>query len=104
MYELDRAMGLSEDKASLARHSHFHIHYTPTYASWLDQVERWFGLITRQATRRGSFRSVRDLTRKIDTYATTYNLSSRPSIWTTAADSIFAKLQRFCKVINGTPH
>jgi transposase len=53
-------------KAWLARHSRLHIHYTPTYASWLNQVERWFGLITRQAIRRGSFRSVRDLTRKID--------------------------------------
>ncbi len=56
------------------RHCRFHIHYTPTYASWLNQVERWFGLITQQAIRRGSFRSVRDLTRKIDTFVTQYNL------------------------------
>src|SRR5262250_795978 len=48
-------------KAWLVRHRRFHIHYTPTYASWLNQVERWFALITQQAIRRGSFRSVREL-------------------------------------------
>jgi putative transposase len=48
-------------KAWLARHPRFHLHFTPTYASWLNQVERWFALITHQAIRRGSFRNVRDL-------------------------------------------
>ena len=48
-------------KAWLARHPRFHVHYTPTYASWLNQVERWFALITQQAIRRGSFKSVREL-------------------------------------------
>src|SRR5712692_760544 len=51
-------------KAWLARHPRYQIHYTPTYASWLNQVERWFALITQQAIRRGSFRSVRELVRK----------------------------------------
>jgi putative transposase len=88
-------------KAWLARHGRFHSHYTPTYASWLNQVERWFGLITQQAIRRGSFRNVRDLIRKIDNYVTHYNAASRPFIWTATADSIFAKLQRLCKVICG---
>ena len=91
-------------KACLARHGRFHIHYTPTYASWLNQVERWFGLITQHAIRRGSFHSVRDLVRKIDRYVTHYNAASRPFIWTATADSILNKLQRLCKVINGTPH
>jgi AraC-like DNA-binding protein len=91
-------------KAWLARHSRFHLHYTPTYASWLNQVERWFGLITQQAIRRGSFRSVRDLIHQIDRYVTHYNASSRPFIWTATADSILDKLQRLCKVINGTAH
>jgi len=68
------------------------------------QVERWFGLITQQAIRRDSFRSVRDLIRKIDSYVTHYNAASRPFIWTAAADSIFAKLQGLCKVVNGTSH
>src|SRR6185369_5784403 len=56
-------------RAWLARRPRFHMHYTPTYASWLNQVERWFGLITQSAIRRGSFRSVRDLISKIDRYA-----------------------------------
>ncbi len=91
-------------KAWLARHPRFHLHFTPTYASWLNQVERWFALITQQAIRRGSFRSVRDLVHKIDTYVTHYNASKRPFIWTATADSILDKLQRLCKVINGTAH
>jgi transposase len=91
-------------KAWLARHCRFHTHYTPTYASWLNQVERWFGLITQQAIRRDSFRSVRDLIRKIDRYVTHYNAARRPFIWTATADSILDKLQRLCKVINGTVH
>jgi transposase len=91
-------------KAWLARHARFHIHYTPTYASWLNQVERWFGLITQRAIRRGSFRSVRDLIRKIDGFVTHYNASSRPFIWTATADSILNKLQRLTKLIYGTQH
>ncbi len=67
-------------------------------------LERWFGLITHQAIRRGSFRSVRDLIRKIDRCVTPYNAASRPFIWTATADSILDQLQRLCKLINGTRH
>ena len=91
-------------KAWLARHPRFHIHSTPTYASWLNQVERWFGLITQQAIRGGCFRSVRELIRNIDSFVTHYNASSRPFIWTATADSILKKLYRLSKVINGTQH
>ena len=91
-------------KLWLGRHPGFHLHYTPTHARWLNQVERWFGLITQQAIRRGSFRSVRELIRKIDGFVTHYNASSRPFIWTATADSIIDKLYRLTKVINGTPH
>ena len=55
-------------KAWLARRPRFHLHFTPTYSSWLNQVERWFALITTQAIRRGSFESVADLKRKIDEF------------------------------------
>src|SRR6202166_4037416 len=55
-------------KAWLARHPRYQVHYTPTYASWLNQIERWFGLITQQAIRRGSFRNVRELVAKIDRF------------------------------------
>jgi transposase len=91
-------------KAWLVRHRRFHIHYTPTYARWLNQVERWFALITQQAIRRGSFRSVRELVASIDRYVTHYNEHKRPFIWTATADSILQKVQRICKVINGTQH
>jgi transposase len=91
-------------KAWLARRPRYHLHYTPTYASWLNQVERWFGLISQQAIRRGSFRSVRELVTKIDSYVQHYNAHKRPFVWTATADSILAKLQRLCKVINGTRH
>ena len=89
-------------KAWLARRPRYHLHYIPTYSSWLNQVERWFGLITQQAIRRGPFRSVSELVQKIDAYVASYNLHHRPFAWTATADSIFAKLQRLCKVINGT--
>ncbi|HJU11977.1 MAG TPA: IS630 family transposase [Candidatus Binataceae bacterium] len=91
-------------KAWLARHARFHLHFTPTYSSWLNQVERWFGLITQQAIRRGSFRNVRQLVDKIDQYVAHYNEHKRPFVWTATADSILAKVERICKFINGTSH
>src|SRR5882757_3472020 len=91
-------------KAWLARHPRFHLHFTPTYSSWLNQIERWFALITQQAIRRGSFRNVRELVGKIDAYVAHYNAHKRPFVWTATADSIFNKLQRICKLINGTRH
>jgi len=86
----------------LAQRPRFHIHYTPTYASWLNQVERWFGLITQQAIRRGSFRSVRDLIARIQQFVEQYNQRCRPFSWTATADSIFQKLARLCTSISGT--
>ncbi len=91
-------------RAWLARRPRYHMHYTPTYASWLNQVERWFGLITQQAIRRGSFKSVPDLVGRIKRYTEHYNLTAQPFVWTATADSIFAKLERLCKAINGTEH
>jgi transposase len=89
-------------KAWLARHPRFHLHFTPTYSSWLNQVERWFGLITQQAIRRGSFRNVRQLVDKIEQYVAHYNEHKRPFVWTATADSILSKVERICKLINGT--
>ena len=91
-------------KAWLARHPRFHLHFTPTYASWLNQVERWFGLITQRAIRRGSFRSVRELVHRIDTFVSRYSRVACPFVWTATADSILAKVERLAKVINGTQH
>ena len=91
-------------KTWLAKRPRFHVHFTPTYSSWLNQVERWFALITNQAIRRGSFESVSDLKRKIETFVKHYNHHPRPFRWTATADSILAKLERLCKALNGTAH
>jgi putative transposase len=65
-------------------------------------VKRWFGLITQRAIRRGSFRSVKELIAKINSFVQHYNRSSRPFVWTATADSIIAKLARLCSSISGT--
>ncbi len=88
----------------LASHHRYHVHYTPTYASWLNQVERWFGLITQQAIRRGSFKNVKDLISKIQQFVDHYNEKATPFMWTATADSILSKLKRLMSVINETPH
>ena len=91
-------------RAWLAQRSRYHVHYTPTYSSWLNQVERWFGLLTQRALRRNSFKTVRELIRKIDHFVEQYNAHSRPFVWTATADAILQKIGRLCKVICGTPH
>ena len=88
----------------LASRPRYHVHYTPTYASWLNQVEIWFRRISQQAIRRGSFRSVRELVGKIEYFVQTYNSKARPFAWTATADSILAKVRRLCERISGTQH
>ena len=88
----------------LAAHPRYHVHYTPTYASWLNQVEIWFNLITQRAIRRGTFRSVKELTTKIDRFVQHYNQTSMPFAWTATADSILAKIQRLCLATPETRH
>jgi putative transposase len=88
----------------LAARPRYHVHFTPTYASWLNQVEIWFGIITRKAIRRGSFRGVRELVEKIQRFTDTYNASARPFVWTATAESILQKLERLCRRISGTQH
>jgi len=89
-------------KRWLIRHPRWHIHYTPTYSSWLNQVEIWFNLITQQAIRRGTFSSVKELVIKIQKYIDNYNRHPRPFAWIASADSILAKVQRLCQRISGT--
>jgi putative transposase len=86
----------------LGQRPRYHVHFTPTYSSWLNQVERWFALITQRAIRRGSFRSTKQLVTRIDQFVQNYNKDSQPFLWTATADSILAKLERLCKVISGT--
>jgi len=87
-----------------ARKPRYHVHFTPTYSSWLNQVETWFGIITRKAIRRGSFRSTKELAEKIDLFVKNHNRNSKPFVWTATAESIFEKLERLCKTISVTEH
>lgn len=91
-------------KTWLAARPRYHVHYTPTYSSWLNQVEIWFNIITQKAIRRGSFRSVKQLIEKIDQFVKNYNSKSNPFTWTATADSILNKLKKLLKVIHGTQH
>jgi len=88
----------------LAARPRYHLHYTPTYSSWLNQVEIWFNIITQKAIRRGTFRSVKELVTRIENFVAHYNAKSKPFMWTATADSIFEKLQRLCKGICETQH
>jgi putative transposase len=91
-------------RAWLAERPRWHMHSVPTYSSWLNQVERFFSIITTRAIRRGSFTSVKDLTAKIDQFVHHYNKTCTPFVWTATADSILEKLARPCGRINGTGH
>ena len=89
-------------KRWLATHPRYQVHYTPTYASWLNQVEIWFNLITQKAIRRGTFKSVKQLIVKIEQFVTRYNRKSSPFAWTATADSILEKIKRLCQCISET--
>jgi len=81
-------------QAWLARHPRVTFHFTPTSASWLNQVETWFGILTRQASRRGSFSSVKELVAMIDTFTHRWNAGASPFHWVKTADEILAKAIR----------
>ena len=81
-------------KAWLAKHPRFHMHFTPTSASWLNQVERFFGLITDQRIRRGVFKSVDELESAIMDYLDQHNAQPKPFVWTKSAGEILEKVAR----------
>ncbi len=81
-------------KRWLARHRRFHLHFTPTGASWMNMVEIWFGILTNQAIRRGSFDSVAYLIGTIKAFLTHWNKGAKPFIWTKSAEQILAKATR----------
>jgi transposase len=81
----------------------FHFHFTPTSSSWLNQVERWFGLITDKMIRRGTFHSVEELERAIYAWLASWNDTPKPFAWKATADVILDKLRR-CKELAGTAH
>ncbi|MRD49086.1 IS630 family transposase [Caenimonas koreensis DSM 17982] len=91
-------------KAWLTARPRWHMHFIPTYSSWLNQVERFFALITDKAIRRGSFTSVNQLVQRIDHFVTHHNENCQPFRWTATAESILEKLSRLCSRISGTGH
>ncbi len=91
-------------RAWLARHPRFHLHFTPTSTSWLNQVERWFALLTQSQIKRGSHRSTLALEQAIREYLDHHNEQSKPFAWTKNADEILASIARFCKRISDSGH
>jgi transposase len=91
-------------KRWLLRHPRFHQHFTPTGASWINQVERFFADLTNRQLRRGAHRSTLELERAIREYIDIRNRHPKPFIWTKTADEILASIERFCKRTSGTGH
>lgn len=87
-----------------ARHRRFHVHFTPTSASWLNQVERWFATLTEKQIRRGTHRSTRQLEDAIRAYLELNNTSPKPFVWTKTADTVLASIERFCLRISDSGH
>ncbi|EGO96868.1 IS630 family transposase [Acidiphilium sp. PM] len=83
-----------------AKRPRWHVHFTPTSASWINQVERFFGMLTDDQIRRGAHRSVRELEAAITTYIDAHNADPKPFRWVKSADEILAAVQRFCQRTN----
>jgi transposase len=91
-------------KKWLAAHPRFVVHFTPTSASWLNLVERWFSELTTKKLRRGAHRSVRQLNADIRAWIDTWNENPRPYVWTKTADEILDSIARYCNRINESRH
>lgn len=83
-------------RAWFAKRPRWHVHLTPTSSSWLNQVERFFALITQKKIRRGVYRSVADLKADIQAFIEQHNVEPKPFRWTKSADDILASIERFC--------
>ena len=88
-------------KAWLAKHPRFHMHFTPTGSSWINQVERWFGFLTDQKIRRGTHKSVQALEADIRAWVKYWNDDPRPFIWTKTAEEILDSLSRYLQRVTG---
>jgi transposase len=88
----------------LLAHPRFVLHFTPTSASWLNLVERWFAELTTKKLRRSTHRSVRQLNGDIRAWITTWNEDPRPFVWTKTADEILDSIARYCNRINASGH
>ena len=88
----------------LAQRPRYHVHFTPTGSSWLNLVERWFGLLTEKQLRRGVHRSTRELEEAITRYVESTNDHAKPFVWTKTADEILASVRRFCLRTSNSGH
>lgn len=88
----------------LAAHPRFVLHFTPTSASWLNLVERWFADLTTKKLRRSAHRATRALERDIRDWVALWNQNPRPFIWTKTADEILASVAAYCTLISGAGH
>ena len=88
----------------LAKRPRYHLHFTPTSASWLNMVEGWFATLTARQIRRGTFRSTRALEQAIRAYIAQTNADPKPFAWTKSADDILASVQRFCQRTSNSGH
>jgi transposase len=84
----------------LAKRPRFHLHFTPIGSSWINLVERWFGLLTQKQLRRGAHCSTRALEAAILEYIALSNINPKPFVWTKTADEILASVERFCRRIS----
>ena len=80
-----------------AKRPRFHVHFTPTYGSWINLVERWFAELTNKRIRRGVFRSVKDLETAIRQYIDVHNENPKPFVWTKTADQILSSIARYAQ-------
>ncbi|GAA3483276.1 hypothetical protein GCM10018966_078080 [Streptomyces yanii] len=88
----------------LLAHPRFHMHFTPTSSSWLNQVERWFALLTDKQIRRGVHRNVQALEKDIRAWIADWNDNPRPFVWTKTADEIFERLTGYLNRIKDSGH
>jgi transposase len=88
----------------LAQRPRFHVHFTPTSASWINLVERWFATLTAKQLRRGTHRSTIQLETAIKNYIEVANEDPKPFVWTKTADEILDSIKRFCTRTSGTGH
>jgi transposase len=88
----------------LVAHPRFHVHFTPTYSSWLNLVERWFAELTTKWLRRGTHRSVGELTASIQFWIDTWNQEPRPFVWAKTTDQILENITRYLQRISNSGH
>ena len=88
----------------LVRHPRFTLHFTPTYSSWLNLVERWFAELTEKWIKRGAHRSVKHLVASIRTWITNWNQNPKPYVWHKTADEILTSLATYCQRISDSGH